>query len=364
MIRGIQEIDNLNNRSAGTVKAGWRKRNKQAWTAAYIVILLSTVTVVCPAQDRNANRNREAAEQTPAVLWVAPVDIHSRNLFYGPGGKDHAPHTTYTFVGEDPHGTNPKFDVRDENGVKWRVKLGPEARPETVASRLLWAVGYFSNEDYFLSELRVENMPQLKRHNKVIGSDGTMQNVRLKRHLQGEEKIGNWQWRKNPFAGTREFNGLRVMMALINNWDLKDENNSVVEEKGSDIEFHYMVSDLGSSFSATGHSYPDRKSKGNLPAYRQSKFIRRVNQQSVDFDDPARPHVFYVISPKMYIRRLHMRWIGRDIPRGDAKWIGELLSQLSRDQIRDAFRAAGYSPAEVEQFSNIVEKRIAELQNL
>jgi len=59
-----------------------------------------------------------------------------------------------------------------------------------------------------------------------------------------------------------------------------------------------------------------------------------------------------------------MRWIGRDIPRGDAKWIGELLSQLSRDQIRDAFRAAGYSPAEVEQFSDVVEKRIAQLQNL
>ena len=53
--------------------------------------------------------------------------------------------------------------MRDENGVRWRVKLGPEARPETVATRLLWAPGYFANEDYFLRNLRVEDMKPLKR---------------------------------------------------------------------------------------------------------------------------------------------------------------------------------------------------------
>ena len=53
-----------------------------------------------------------------------------------------------------------------------------------------------------------------------------MHNARLKRYLEGEEKNGTWKWKDNPFTGTREFNGLRVMMALINNWDLKDVNNS------------------------------------------------------------------------------------------------------------------------------------------
>ena len=100
------------------------------------------------------------AGNAPAVLWQDPADIASRDLYYGPGGKEHAPHTTYTFLKEDLNGTNPKFDVRDENGVKWRVKLGVEARPETVASRLVWAVGYYANEDYFLPELHVEDMPR------------------------------------------------------------------------------------------------------------------------------------------------------------------------------------------------------------
>src|SRR5215467_2691803 len=101
-----------------------------------------------------------------AILWREPADISSRNLLYGSGGRAHQPAGAFTFVEEDRQGSNPKFDVRDENGVKWKVKLGPEASPEVVATRLVWAVGYYANEDYFLPELHVENMPHLKRGQK------------------------------------------------------------------------------------------------------------------------------------------------------------------------------------------------------
>ena len=92
-------------------------------------------------------------------LWREPEDIRSENLFYGPGGKAHEPHGPFTFVKEDLDGTNPKYDVRDEDGVKWKIKLGAEARPETVASRFVWAVGYHADEDYFLPEVRVTGLP-------------------------------------------------------------------------------------------------------------------------------------------------------------------------------------------------------------
>ena len=48
------------------------------------------------------------------------------------------------------------------------------------------------------------------------------------------EKVGLWRWRSNPFVASREYSGLRVMMALINNWNLKDENNSIFREKDSE----------------------------------------------------------------------------------------------------------------------------------
>lgn len=59
-----------------------------------------------------------------------------------------------------------------------------------------------------------------------------------------------------------------------------------------------------------------------------------------------------------------MRWIGKNIPRADAKWIGSLLSQLTSEQIADAFRAAGYSQAEINAYTQAVISRIQELNDL
>jgi hypothetical protein len=44
--------------------------------------------------------------------------------------------------------------------------------------------------------------------------------------------------------------------------------------------------------------------------------------------------------------------------------VGDLLAQLSPQQIRDAFRAAGYPPEEVEGFGLVVEQRVRELKAL
>ena len=59
-----------------------------------------------------------------------------------------------------------------------------------------------------------------------------------------------------------------------------------------------------------------------------------------------------------------MRWIGKHIPRDDAKWIGSLLGQLTPEQIRDAFRAAGYSEVEIKAYTDAVRARIHELSSL
>ena len=56
-----------------------------------------------------------------AVLWREPVDIASRDLFLGPGGKADEPHGPFKFENEITGGSSPKFDVVDQNGVKWRV---------------------------------------------------------------------------------------------------------------------------------------------------------------------------------------------------------------------------------------------------
>lgn len=299
-----------------------------------------------------------------AILWKNPADIKSRNLYYGSGGKDDQPREPLSFLKEDTGGTNPKFDVRDRNGIKWKIKVGIEARSETVATRLMWAVGFVTNENYFLPEAKVEDMPcRLKRGQKLVGTNGDIRAVRLQRPLCGK-KISIWSWKHNPFTGTREFNGLRVMMALLNNWDLKDVNNAIYtdcEKPGTEL---YEVSDLGASFGRSGESYTAGMSKNNLREYRRSKFISKVTPDYVSFNFPTRLPYLYVFRFPLFFSHVRQRWIGHHIPRSDAKWIGSWLAELSPEQIRDAFRAAGYSPEQVEAYATTVEARIAELKRL
>jgi hypothetical protein len=300
-----------------------------------------------------------------AVLWTDPQDIRSRNLFYGPGGEQDQPAAgPVTFVSEDPNGHNPKLDVRDSNGTEWRVKPGGEARPETAASRLLWSVGFLADEDYFVPKLKVDNLPaHLERGQTFVHHHDEFNNVRLKRHRKTEKKKGEWKWRKNRFTGTREFNGLRVMMAVMSDWDLKDDNNSIYEDKESGKEL-YVKSDVGSTFGGTQVGLVQSLSKGNLKVYQHARFISKVTPDYVDFNFPTRPPLLAIFALPQYIGKLRQRWIGRHIPRADAKWVGSLLAQLSHEQICDAFRAAGYSPADIEGFATAVESRIAQLNRL
>jgi len=327
---------------------------------AAIILPLSAPLNAAPRKSFGSDNSK--ADNTKAVMWEDPGDISARDLFYGSGGEAHSPKGPFTFEKEDMNGTNPKFVVHDSDGVKWKVKIGEEAGPETVASRLVWAVGYFTDEDYFMPEFHADKMPHhLKRGQNHVEADGTIRNVRLKRYIKGEEKLGSWSWKDSPFTGTKEFNGLRLMMALINNWDLKDENNEVDRVDGKLI---YMVSDLGASFGTDGRSVTRADSKGNLDAYMRSKFIAASSPGSVDFNVPGRPSFVHLVEAPEYVARLHMEWIGKQIPIEDARWIGHLLSQITPKQIEDAFRAAGYSPDQVGSFANVVEERIGQLIRL
>jgi len=336
-----------------------------------ILLPLFALTILSfpSAGHENAIPNTRRAEVTVTkteMLWRDPVDISSRDLYYGPGGKDHEPRGGFTFVKEDLKGTSPKFEVRDQNGIKWKVKLGDEARPETAASRLVWAAGYFASEDYFVPDLKVQDMPpHLHRGQKLVAPDGSLPNARLKRYLKGEEKIGNWQWSDRALSGTRELNGLRVLMALIDNWDVNAENNAIYQEqRDGTTERIYMVSDLGSSFGTPGLVWPVSKARGNLPCYRHAPFITKVTADYVDFSTPARDSILFLATPREFFQRLRLRWIGKRIPRSDARWTAQLLARLSPDQIRDAFRAAGYSQQQLEGFTEVVLRRISELEKL
>ena len=328
---------------------------------AVVMLGLAALSSGLTAQKKDVSARIAAAATLPERIWQDLGDSASLDLMYGAGGKAHSPDPagTFTFVSEDMTGSNPKFVVTDGQGVEWKVKLGDESQSETAATRFLWAAGYFVDEDYFMAKLRVKGLPTLKRGQEYASRGGIVTGARLERKSKASKKLGDWDWFANPFVGKRELNGLRVMMSVVNNWDLKQINNSVYSVDG---ERHYVVSDAGATFGHTGNSM--QRSRSVPKDYEASKFIAKVHPGFIDFELNSRPFILFAVAVPSYVERTKMEKITQNIPRADAKWLGQRLSTLTGDQIRDGFRAGGYGVADVEMLTRAIRKRIAALEAL
>jgi hypothetical protein len=325
---------------------------------SFLMLMLFALSASLTGQKPDKNNATQKAATLPAVIWRDPGDMASLNLLYGAGGKEDAPNPNgpFTFVKEDLQETSPKFDVTDDHGVEWRVKLGQEPQSETAATRFLWAAGYFVDEDYYLPSLKVTGLPKLQRGENFVSADGTVHRARLERRSKDVKKLGPWDWFDNPFLDTQAFNGLRVMMSLLNNWDLSTRNNSIYD---MGAERRYVVSDVGATFGNTGNSFT--RSKSVPKDYAAAKSIEKVTPDFIDFVLHSRPFFLSAINVPNYRDRTRMEQVTKHTPRADATWLGHRLAMLSEEQIRDGFRAAGYTHEEIEVYTQAVRKRIAAL---
>ena len=98
--------------------------------------------------------------------------------------------------------------------------------------------------------------------------------------------------------------------------------------------------------------------------YKDARFIERVTPTYVDFGMHSRPFFLAIFDLHNYWFRTHMQSVVKHIPLADARWIGDRLGRLSSAQIADCFRAAGFSPADIEGYSQVVMQRIAALRAL
>ncbi|MFN6965298.1 MAG: hypothetical protein ACK4S4_16255, partial [Pyrinomonadaceae bacterium] len=180
-----------------------------------------------------------------------------RDLFYGPGGREMVPDVSrVTFIKEEKQGHNKKYRIRDARGREWVAKFGREAQPETAAVRILYGLGYKTEINYLVPKL-------------TIPGKGTFQNVRLEARPESIERLDEWKWKDNPFVGTNELQGLKIMMVFFTNWDLLDLQNKVlkVRDENGSVQHHFVISDLGATFGKLGNN--------NLPFF--FRLGRRTN---------------------------------------------------------------------------------------
>jgi hypothetical protein len=242
-----------------------------------------------------------------------------------------------TFLKEEKGGYSKKFRVRDAAGQEWVAKIGKESQSETAAVRLLWGIGYLTEVNYLAPKV-------------TIPGKGTFNNVRFEARPDGWKRTEAWKWGRNPFVGTPEFQGLKVMMALISNWDIKDSNNQIVFIDDGSKELRYIISDLGATFghaSTTPLFWRFTRSRNDPKTYAQAEFLQKVKGD----------HVVLHYGGKN-------RGLFKNVTVQDAVWVADLMSQLSDRQIQDAFRAANYTPNQVKLLAYVVRERSNELRDL
>ncbi len=290
--------------------------------------------------------NAPTTAGTPA-MWEDRGNIASLNLVYGIGGPDEMPKPPFQFDKEDITGTNPKIKIIDANGIKWNIKFDEEVHAEVASSRIAWACGYMVEESYFIPSGKVSGVTGLGRAKKFVGSDGSFTNGMFeKRPDDIARRAINWEWDNNPFKGTKELSGLAILNTLLNNWDAKATNNNVLgmfDDNGKVIDW-YLVADWGGSFGKMGGF--TSHSKWDLDDYNKQAFLDGVSGGQIKL------HYSGKMSSSL-----------KTIPIEHARWFAGIIGQLTDAQIRDAFKAAGATSAEVEGFSRRIRQKINELKS-
>ncbi len=304
---------------------------------ALLFLLIFSLLASGAVAQKKKQKAPKPQPQGKAVMWER-VKIENLDLFDGPGGDSMRPDLSrITFIKEEKKGYNKKYRIKDGAGRVWITKYGREAKPETAAVRLLWALGYRTEINYLVPTL-------------TIPGKGTFKNVRLEARPDNIERLDEWKWKENPFVGTNELQGLKVMMVLFNNWDVYDRQNKVLLVNGENgKERAYIVSDLGATFGKFGNNnlpiiFRLGRNIGKPHHYRKSTFIKGVENGLLKLAYKGKN-----------------RGIFKGITVEQARWLADLLTRLSDRQIRDAFRAANYSEADIDIYTQAVKNRISEL---
>ncbi len=279
----------------------------------------------------------------------------------GPGGPSQAPEPPFHFLEEHTSGSQPSVSVRDANGRRWRVKWGHEVQPETFAVRLAWACGYFAEVTHFLPSGMIVGPAALARAGSCIGQDGGFANARFELDDPEVEKLfaeHSWSWTSNPFVGTPELAGLRIVLMLISNWDNKDQRDVA---RGSNTaiyvtrvslwkrEAQYLIVDWGGSMGRWGGTIVTRGRWDPAGFAAQTpQFVTGVANGFVQFGYTGQ---------RTGDARANIRV-------EDVQWLCRYLGRITDAQLRTALVASGATPEETESFAASLRNRIERLRRV
>jgi hypothetical protein len=301
---------------------------------------------------------RERPLRTRKVsLWSDPGDVGRLDFTAGPGGRERVPKPPFRFVEEHATGSNPCMSVHDARDLRWRVKWGDEVKSETFATRLAWAAGYHVEAAYYVAEGHIQGAENLGRARTCVAEDFSFRDARFELDEEGVRKLFDehgWSWDDNPFVGTRELAGLKVLLMLVSNWDNKDvrdvargSNTAIFEHRLPDgsTEARYLIIDWGASMGKSGSPLTRTKWDCEGFASQNAGFVRGVKDGVVQWGYTG--------------QRTDEATEGIKV--GDVRWLYSYLGRVTDGQLREGLLASGATREEADCFTRALRGRIEQL---
>jgi len=329
------------------------------WTAVSIAIGTWIVFVYWRLR---SNRIRRAEGEAPlrssrAVIWRDAGAITPAEIGAGPCGPHGAPAEPFHFVEEHDTGSQPCVSIRDARGREWRAKWGQEVHTEVFGTRLAWALGFFAEPTYFISAGVINDARGLRRAAECIDERGRFQDARFELSESGVTKhfdAHGWAWHDNPFAGTHELNGLKILMMLLSNWDNKDVrdvargSNTAIFEYPPD-EARYLIIDWGAALGAWGNNVLKRgRWDPDAFASQTPHFITGVDNGLVQWGYQGQRTADLV----------------EHITLDDVRWFDQRAQAISDEHLRAALTASGATVDERDRFTAALRDRLDQLHHV
>ena len=329
------------------------------------------------------------------AIWRDPGDVGKRDLAAGPGEPPRPP---FTFIEEHDTGSHPCVSVSDATGRVWRVKWGSEVRTETFGTRLAWALGYFAEETHFLPEGEIHDARELRRAKSLI-DERRFTEARFELSESGVVRhfdAHSWAWNDNPFVGTHELNGLKILMMLVSNWDNKDVRDVARGSNTAIFEHPFdSIATSSTSRSRSGSSTPHSRSGSSTSRSRSGSstphsrsLATEARYLIIDWGAALGAWGSNIVQrgrwdPKAYAEQSAnfitgvdgevVQWgyqgqrtadLTENITRDDVRWFYRLAGQLTDEQLRDGFLASGATPDEAGYFTAAMRARIEKLREV
>ena len=299
-----------------------------------------------------------AAANAQNILWRDPGNVGRWDFGGTVGSEVNPPKPPYSFLREDPSGTQPKIFVRDAAGVTWNVKFGYEAKGESFCWRVVRACGYFAEPNYFVAAGQVRGIQPLKRAGSWVQADGHFTNARFQyrypnlKYLDGK----NWRWEGPPFGGTKELSGLKILIMLFSNWDNKDgrvgpggPNTAVFEDRnGSRVQYLYTFTDWGSGLGRWGDTTGQTNWRCDQYTQQTPGFVSGVQNGNVVFG---------------YKGAIHQGF-DTNIPPAHVAWFVPYLTHITDDQLYAGLKASGATDSEAACFTMAIRDRVDQLRSV